>query len=389
MYYKTKSKTNWPVVITIAVAAFFLIIIITILVNSYLRSKNSLDDKNKQVNTAIPEVLLSLNTEEENQEKVLINVKISTTDPEGLEKIVIPGMEHILIKRENQQLYETTFAATQNATYEIQAYGKNGVFGSNRVQVKNIKVFTSIEPYIPDNFTKIEESVVNSGLVVKDSIGNEYVWVPVPGGQLTRNRSETDVKYDESEPEYFQFVNSVAKYQGFYIARYESSIATVNGKEVATSKPNVTPVHRISFAKANQLSNEAAKSYQYKGYQTSITSSSAWDTALAWIDKAYSGYSTSLEYGNYSGSVYRTGETPKDKVNNIYDLAGNLGEWTSENYKFTEEEKAQMKSSEDKSDHKVVRGGSASDKSASIRSRRGNPQSSYEHIGFRYVLYKD
>ena len=243
MYYKTKSKTNWPVVITIAVAAFFLIIIITILVNSYLRSKNSLDDKNKQVNTAIPEVLLSLNTEEENQEKVLINVKISTTDPEGLEKIVIPGMEHILIKRENQQLYETTFAATQNATYEIQAYGKNGVFGSNRVQVKNIKVFTSIEPYIPDNFTKIEESVVNSGLVVKDSIGNEYVWVPVPGGQLTRNRSETDVKYDESEPEYFQFVNSVAKYQGFYIARYESSIATVNGKEVATSKPNVTPVH--------------------------------------------------------------------------------------------------------------------------------------------------
>ena len=48
-----------------------------------------------------------------------------------------------------------------------------------------------------------------------------------------------------------------------------------------------------------------------------------------------------------------------------------------------------MKSSEDKSDHKVVRGGSASDKSASIRSRRGNPQSSYEHIGFRYVLYKD
>ena len=40
---------------------------------------------------------------------------------------------------------------------------------------------------------------------------------------------------------------------------------------------------------------------------------------------------TSTEYGNYSGTELKTGLTrTSDKINNIYDLGGNLLEWTSE-----------------------------------------------------------
>ena len=43
---------------------------------------------------------------------------------------------------------------------------------------------------------------------------------------------------------------------------------------------------------------------------------------------------TSTEYGNYTNSVLKTGLTrTSDKINNIYDLGGNLEEWTSEAYK--------------------------------------------------------
>ena len=42
---------------------------------------------------------------------------------------------------------------------------------------------------------------------------------------------------------------------------------------------------------------------------------------------------TSTEYGNYSNTLLKTGLTrTSDKINNIYDLGGNLFEWTSEAY---------------------------------------------------------
>ena len=43
---------------------------------------------------------------------------------------------------------------------------------------------------------------------------------------------------------------------------------------------------------------------------------------------------TSTEYGIYTEPVLKTGLTrTSDKINNIYDLGGNLTEWTSEAYR--------------------------------------------------------
>lgn len=392
MYYKAKSKVNWPVVITVGVAIFFLVTIVSILVFNLFKNKEVVTDENKVVNNAIPKVELSLNTEEENQTQVYIKVKVSTTDVAGLAKITVTGGEEIVIEKENQTYYETTFTAKENATYEIQAYGKNGVFGSQQIKVSNIKTFSAKEPYIPINFTKVEGTEVNNGLVVKDQSGNEYVWIPVSGGRLTRNRDETDSKYYEGSPEESQFRNSVAKYHGFYIARYEASVFSVNDKEIAGSKPGYNPTSRITYLKASKLSKEVADAYNYEGFQTSIISSSAWDTTLAWLDKAVSGYSSSLDYGNYSGARNNTGSTTKDNIQNVFDISGNLSEWTSESYRLSEDERRELSRNEslnEDEDYKIIRGGSATNKSTAKRATRGNPNSAYENIGFRYLLYKD
>ncbi len=392
MYYKKRSKVNWPVIITVGVAVFFLAIIITILTRNFLNAKKDTTVDRVQANTAAPKIELSLNTEEPNQSQVLIKVKISTGDPDGLAKIIIPGASEIILE-ENQTKYETTFAAVKNAIYEIQAYGKNGVFGSGRVTVSNIQRYSAREPYIPEGFTKVDGTDVNTGLVIKDQSGNEYVWIPAEDGRLVRNRSETDSTYYESDAE-LQFRNSVAKYHGFYIGRYEANVLSSGGKEIAGIRAGVLPADRITYKKAEKLSKEAAEVYNYKGHQTTLISSSAWDTALAWIERALPGYSSSVNYGNYSGRLLPNGENSKDQMANIFDLSGNLREWTSESYRLNEEERRSLAKLENievdaVEDQKIIRGGSASNSSTPNRSLRGNPNSAYEHTGFRYILFKD
>ena len=50
--------------------------------------------------------------------------------------------------------------------------------------------------------------------------------------------------------------------------------------------------------------------------------------ALEGSDK---GKINSIDYGNYGGRLLKTGTTQtSDKINNIYDLGGNMFEWTTE-----------------------------------------------------------
>ena len=88
-----------------------------------------------------------------------------------------------------------------------------------------------------------------------------------------------------------------------------------------------------------------------QGYKakTKLVSSYAWDTAIAFIQKVNSNYGKSSEQGNYKNTTFPytdlngarqtkasdssvivpTGQTKP--VCNIYDMGGNVWEWTSEN----------------------------------------------------------
>ena len=149
------------------------------------------------------------------------------------------------------------------------------------------------------------------------------------------------------------------------------------------------PWTNIPYIDAFQSSISMAKSLDYnEEIKTSIVSSSAWDTALEWMNKTENNYSSKTEYGNYSGHKAPTGETKTDIVNNICDMAGNVREWTSEIDKSKSDSSNKKDKKEEVITKRVVRGGSA------ILSRTANSHIGYqedlkdEYWGFRMVLYK-
>lgn len=206
---------------------------------------------------------------------------------------------------------------------------------------------------------------------------------------------------------------SVKNNGGFYIARFEAGIAGTNESTETddtnkqTQNGNVKPVSQIgvgvwnyipwggtsSDKTANGLPGNdkadgavvvARNMYKNDGIHK-VTSTLCygvqWDAALNFIDSSYidgtsTGYvKNSSGKGNYSGSIATTGSNTAYQQKHIYDLAGNVCEWTMEAYN---------------TGYRVVRGGSYNDDgSNSPASLRGNevPDGSFNFFGFRPALY--
>ena len=295
-------------------------------------------------------------------------------------------------------------------------------------------------PYFPDNtFTK-KEGTIDTGLVIQDAKGNEYVWVVVPRttavyattglGKTTFTDAdyiniETDLKnytsiyrngtncsdtwYADdknegwlSETEYKALKNKMLKsvYEngGFYVGRYEAGIKenrtgepgtnsdgkyTIEGMPAPLSKADAYPYTWVTRTQAQNLaqnvnsgtkasslmfgvqwdlvlafmSKDKAKitsteiltkdsttigNYMNSAFQLSQTgkyaiclnyvANSKWNTSTTvtanFVDASRKKIVQSLE-GN--GILVTTGTSEQNKVMNMYDIAGNVVEWTLEN----------------------------------------------------------
>ena len=227
-----------------------------------------------------------------------------------------------------------------------------------------------------ENWNSITKEDINKGIVVVDNKitydngqpsgsvpdFNEYVWVPITDeNKFTRNGwnketlgNETNKEdfWEETESsEYTNMVSSVSINKGFYISRYEAS---QKDSETAQSKRGQNPwtsVSQTTSITASSNMNESINSHLVYGIE--------WDSVLQWvldsqakIGSASGGTKTITEndvqsdsrsWGNYSnatgGAATNAGSSAKPggtneywKVNNIYDLAGNVSEWTQEKY---------------------------------------------------------
>ncbi len=247
---------------------------------------------------------------------------------------------------------------------------------------------------LPDNFyyvggTKSEGIVISdnsadakkgtSHEVAKTLEGNQFVWVPVEKDSEFKTyegykRGSLDSilgscqepylgGYETEKSEYDAMKASVLMYNGFYVGRYEAGVegsTRVDGDGIddeVVIKQGKNVYNYVGWSNSNDMTNETggavelSKNFDTKRGYTSVTSTLIygvqWDAIMAWIDQAYKTGSCaedsfvrdSTGKGNYDeeentnpwrGNVTVTAASADYAVKNIYDLAGNVDEWTME-----------------------------------------------------------
>ena len=143
--------------------------------------------------------------------------------------------------------------------------------------------------------------------------------------------------------EYKAMIESVSKYGGFYIGRYELSESGVK-----KDQPTLTYTNWYNLYKKCKELNASNK------VEARMIWGCQWDVTMNWLissgaktsDEVNKDSSTWGNYRNYNtannytegttgyeknaGSLQNTGSSENWKANNIYDLAGNVSEWTQE-----------------------------------------------------------
>ena len=273
------------------------------------------------------------------------------------------------------------YAVTANGTYTFTVtgtvngknYTKNVSVTVNQFKTAKDYVAANVEVtypdgkvWIPEGFKVAEDSAstVQGGVVIEDKDLNQFVWVPVATladyKRTWYTRSGSFSSYSEALPE--DEKTSVERYKGFYIGRYEAgdkenteakTLRSSNDvTKTVTIKANQAPYNYVTRTQAVSLAEGFATKQGYKA-KTKLVSSYAWDTTIAFLQKVNSDYGNSSEEGNYRDTTFSytditgtsktkesddevlvpTGQTTP--VCNIYDMGGNVDEWTTEFCSYT------------------------------------------------------
>lgn len=230
-------------------------------------------------------------------------------------------------------------------------------------------------PIIPEGFYAVETDSAswskidgiptgwNNGLVIEDSLGNQFVWVPVKNKQYNFSKSYSEfLKDTENQNE----IQQIDKYGGFYISRYEAGIPDEISDSVSLYSEYTNDIIGIPLSQKNKvpwnfisLKNakiNATSMYNGPNIKSDLITTRQYLRILEWFYSTQFNMKKVQEHSNFSnatfkfsglystdkGKTYKTGVdieknnnfllstgcTERNKINNIYDFFGNVAEFT-------------------------------------------------------------
>ena len=361
--------------------------------------------------------------------------------------LILAGVSINLVLGDNGIISKAQEAKTKSAeASENDLKGMNSLIDEMETVLNGGNTEETV-PYLPSSDFHYDTSTsVDTGLVIADSNGNEYVWVVVPKSLYNNTNynsnnekkpsSSTDyvnikhclqqytaiyrngtsysdiyaadtanVGWFEDETEYNNLKNSMLKsvYEngGFYVGRYEAGIDTIKGENrtsdteknsdgkytiegmpTPVTKADAYPYTWVTRTQAQNLANNVNSGSRTSSLMFGVQ----WDLVLAFLSKDTTKITStdvltknSTTIGNYSDSAFQlrktgkyalfsnyslsstwslattategyvdsgrnkltqssiangtlvtTGTSEQSKVMNIYDVAGNVYEWTLE-----------------------------------------------------------
>lgn len=289
--------------------------------------------------------------------------------------------------------------AEKGITFEV-SEGTSGELIIRALNITTANVYSTnyVNPLIPEGYKHVCGEWNNGFVIERCSDGSQFVWIPVGsldsngtldgehfsekfGRRNYRNDEFSDDKFNEAlNGELLEQLESVKKYGGFYISRYNISKSSAGKPQ---SVKGVMPWVNINFDDAKKVASTIEDSEAVKSH---LTFGAEYDSVLEWFIKTEVKTlaeiaEDSTEWGNHWNTenspkkVVETGSREKWCANNVYDFAGNVDEWTQE---------------QNGSSYCVIRGGNCNydgyNFPVAYRSY-DNPNNYYDLTGFRATLY--
>ena len=253
---------------------------------------------------------------------------ISLKDPFGEEKLTESNVGKTYNKKDQEP--------TINGTYSLTITTATGKTKSIKLNVNSLykQQFTPLDIMAKANgFNDLESYAKSMNFETADAMIEIY-------SQSCKQTTDNDTNQE-----------SVNTYGGFYIARYEAGDGDANGTPRSSSSSNsntvVSKKGAIVYNYISQTDSITRAESMYAG-KSKLISGAGWDRTLNWLIETKAKtenevFVNSSSWGNYDDSTgnaktnsgegnmnYTTGRNEAWKANNIYDLAGNVWDWTTE-----------------------------------------------------------
>ena len=271
---------------------------------------------------------------------------------------------------------------------------------------------------VPAGFKVVNPTeTVPDGIIIEDVSheASQFVWIPVGTVKKADGQTETVIldryTFDETGQETEQGDKAIAEQgynfkelatsdkgnitaknledfktkasKGYYIGRYEArtGVSRTNAENELTQITEKPDDYVYNYVTQPQAADLSQKMYNDRNFESDLVNSYAWDTAIIFLQKFDNRENKTKPYSmqNSLNTTLATQGTNKlstqDKICNIFDMASNTSEWTTETI-------------DDSINPCVSRGGFYL-RSSRYTSVRGNNSTrySYDCNAFRPLLY--